>query len=249
MSAAASTSPTARPCTGCQFIRACMTFLRLSSAMSAARFRCVPPPIANRARAAFSLMSQFSRFGIVCTIALSQSSCAWRTSRADHVFGPALYRFSPPSHQKPAVVQTLHLPFLLEGGRQWGVSVGGIQRLALAPRRSNGAAGSEKSEAQPQGCWISSEPGNWHMSWLYLRAPLREPPVFIRRSVVGLHAGGGAEERGLSLGYSSVTATTPREAALYELDFDSRHPLDATFVVTPVATAEQLNPQLQKEPP
>ena len=80
------------------------------------------------------------------------------------------------------------------------------------------------------------------MSWIYLRAPLREPPVFVRRSLVGLYGGGGTEERALTLGYSSITATTPREEAVYQLEFDSHHPLDPKFVVTAPEEFEESKP-------
>lgn len=175
------------------------------------------------------------------------TGCAWRTSHADHVLGPTFYRFNKFSPEGSLTVQTLHVPLLLEGGRQWGVSIGGVQRLAMVPGETQRTAAN--SDEQPRGCFISSQPNEWHFSWFYVRAPLRKPPVFVRRSLVGAHGGVGVEERTFSLGYSSTTATTPHEEAIYRLEFDSRHPLDATFVMNPAADPEptKQNPSLKKE--
>ena len=179
------------------------------------------------------------------------AGCAWRTERADHIFGPSFFRVGRTAPGRADVVQTLHVPLLLEGGRQWGLSVGAIRREAVVPRRANPAELAPIELGQPQGIFIREEPAKWHASWIYFRAPLRETPLFIRRSVVGLHGSVGAELRSVSLGYSSVTATMPREDALHELDFNSRRPLEATAVVTPLAELERLqqneNSALKKE--
>lgn len=167
------------------------------------------------------------------------TGCAWRTSHADYVFGPSLFRLGQTTAGQVGVVQTLHVPVLLEGGRQWGLSIGGTRREAVIPGPGHGRALDAIQDNAPQGIFIHPEPGEWHMSWIYFRAPLRETPVFIRRSVVGLHGGSGVEERAFSLGYSSMTATMPRPDALHEVDFNSRRPWEASAVITPLAELEQ----------
>lgn len=163
------------------------------------------------------------------------TGCAWRTSRADHLIGPVLYRFSEPTVNNQTIVQTWHAPLLIEGGRQWGLSLGAAHRLALAPQAPGAAAADETV----RGWLVQPRARRWQVSWFYLRAPLRETPVFIRRGVTGLHAGGGMEERAFTLGYSAMTATRPGAEAVYQLDFHSRHPLETKFVVQ---SAEDFQP-------
>jgi hypothetical protein len=176
----------------------------------------------------------FLGFAILPTFA----GCAWRTSRSEYVIGPTLYRFAASANQRPIAIETLTVPVLFEGGRQWGFSIGGVQRLAMTPRNSE----QPHDDYKPRGVLLRPEPGRWNFSWFYLQAPLRQPPIFIRRSVVGAQAGLGVEQRTFSLGYSTVTATTPREEAIYQLEFDSRRPLDATFVTIPVNDFSQPKP-------
>lgn len=175
-------------------------------------------------------------------LALPLAGCAWRTDQADHVFGPTVYRFRGTSPGNSAVFQTFHAPLLLEGGRQWGLSVGGVQRLALVAKRGEAETALQNAGEPPRGWLIHPAPDHWRFSLFYLRAPLHEPPVFIRRSVLGATGGAGMEERTLSFGYSSMTATNPREDAVYQLDFDSRHPLDATLVVNPAVNPKTSTP-------
>jgi hypothetical protein len=159
--------------------------------------------------------------------------CVWRTRKADYSFGPSFYRFNRPSPGNSVVYQTLHVPLLVEGGRQ---------RVALVPRREG--ASPLPTNRSPEGLFIHPEPDHWRFSPFYLRMPLREPPIFIRRSVVGAAGRAGFEERSLSLGYSATTLTWPEEEALYDIQFDSARPLEATAVVTPLTA-----PSLQPTPP
>lgn len=169
------------------------------------------------------------------------SGCAWRTTRADHLLGPAMYRYAEPSAERATAFQSLHFPLLVEGGHQWGISVGGIQRFALAPARMDFTNSLTSEMEMPRGWLIDPKPGRWRWSWFYLRAPVRHPPEFIWRRLVGIHGGVGRETRAITLGYSSVTALTPRQEAIYELDFNSRRPLEATFVANSLAEAVKIN--------
>jgi hypothetical protein len=165
------------------------------------------------------------------------SGCVWRTQEADHLIGPAFYRLSQTAPGQADIVQTLHVPLLLEGGRQWGLSLGVVKRDAIVPGHPPQTPQPPPS-SPPYGILTGVEPRKWHFTSVYFRAPLRETPLFIRRTVIGTQGGGGVEQRAFSLGYSSVTATWPREHALHELEFDSRHPLEAKAVVTPAADME-----------
>ena len=169
------------------------------------------------------------------------SGCVWRTAQADHLVGPGFYRMNRTALGQADVVQTLHVPLLLEGGRQWGISLGLVRRDAVVPGHP-GPTATVAATPPPHGILTSTEPGKWHFTPIYFRAPLRETPLFIRRTVVGAQGVGGVEQNAFSIGYSSVTATWPREDALHELEFDSRHPLEAKAVVTPAADMETTNP-------
>ncbi len=153
------------------------------------------------------------------------TGCAWRTQRAEHVFGPTLYRFHQNATNLSVVSQTAHFPVLMEGGTQWGLSLGYSRRLSLTPRP---APASLTNSGLPSAWGGQAKPGRWQWSWLYLRAPLQAPPFFIARGLVGLQAGAGTEESALSLGYSSMTSTRPEPDSLYSLDYDSRRPLEAS---------------------
>lgn len=171
------------------------------------------------------------------TALLLLPGCVWRTKHADYVLGPSFFRSSPTAPGMPDVIQTLHGPVLWEGGQQWGMTIGAVQRVAVVPARAGATAAPTNNQAgQPRGVWVSSEPGRWHFSLIYLRAPLRETPLLIQRSAVGVQLGGGTEQPAFSAGYSTTTATLPREHALHELDYDSRHPLEAKATVTPATT-------------
>lgn len=165
------------------------------------------------------------------------SGCVWRTAQADHLVGPGFYRLSRTAPGQADVLQTLHVPLLLEGGRQWGLSLGVVKRDAVVPGHPAQTA-AVAATPPPRGVLTGTEPGKWHFSPVYFRAPLRETPLFIRRMVVGAQGGSGVEQKAFSLGYSSTTATWPRENALHDLEFDSRHPLEARAVVTPAADME-----------
>ena len=169
-------------------------------------------------------------------VGIAASGCAWRTRNADHIVGPVLYRFSAP----PAVLQTAHFPLLLEGGRQWGISIGCAERISLVATQP-GAVRTTAEDA-PQGWLIHPAPQHWQCSWIYLRAPFREPPEFIRRTIIGAHGGAGTEERAVSIGYSSMATTTPRHEAVYQLDFHSRRPLDSALVVNPLPASRTRPP-------
>jgi len=200
-------------------------------------------------------MRSMPRIGPFVSVAVSflLSGCAWRTQQADHLLGPAWYRFAEPFAGKAAAFQSMHFPLLLEGGHQWGVSLGRIQRLALVASEIDATDPPAGGEGAPRGWLVSPRSGRWRWSWFYLRAPLRRPAEFVWRSTVGAHGGIGGEGRGVTLGYSSVTSLTPRHEALYELNFDSCHPLSATFVMNPAAGSEQpkrnQDTRLKKEQP
>ena len=82
---------------------------------------------------------------IPCFVFLS--GCIWRTASEDHYFGPVLVRETNATQEKAFVSQQVHFPFVLEGGTQWGVSLGYQKRIVAVPQELTGK--SQKQIAEP----------------------------------------------------------------------------------------------------
>jgi hypothetical protein len=175
------------------------------------------------------------------------AGCAWRTDRADYLIGPTLFRFRKTPSDSAMLCQTIQFPVRLEGGRQWGLTLGGAQRFAVAPFARRFDTNSAVAESiAPSGIGIRAKPNQWQWSWIFLRAPMHHP-IFVHRSDLGFHTGIGAEERAIQLGYSSVTGTQPGVEGIYDLEFSSREPLRTKFVFTPVTEIGRTNTPTSNE--
>lgn len=176
----------------------------------------------------------------LCILPVLLSGCAWHTGQAEHLFGPTRFRFTESPAGEVLAFQSWHAPFLFEGGNQWGLSLGFAQRLSLAPEQQLEAPGKEPAMPQPGRPLPKPRTDRWRWSWLYRRVPLARQPEFVWRSSLGLHARAGVEENALSLGYTSMTLMSPLHDGLYELDFSSRRPLDATLTMKPEPLSDRL---------
>src|SRR6266478_2642247 len=65
---------------------------------------------------------------------LLASSCAIRSATADHYVGPVLYRRGTPCRDGADVTEVVQVGGAAETGREWGVSLGVIERVAATPR-------------------------------------------------------------------------------------------------------------------
>lgn len=134
--------------------------------------------------------------------------------------------------------QTAHFPLLFEGGRQWGLSMGYVNRLVVAP-----VSGDMAEVSVPR----------WSFVFFHKRAP-RDPEgaEFRQRCTAGLYAHAGNELRALGLGFSARNDTLPGTDGLYELTFDSRNPFGTHFTLRTVertgATMFQPTSQTNKNP-
>jgi hypothetical protein len=154
------------------------------------------------------------------------SGCAWRGDGAERYFGPVFYRHAPEPGDEAWVRQARHVGFLLEGGRQWGVALGYADRIGAAPRELGDAP-------PPEYAWSSAGSlplfGGWSFSPFYLQGRGLPEPIFVKRTLLGVQLGYGAEVRSVSLGYAGTTQVRPPHDALYELDFSSDDPMGMRF--------------------
>lgn len=164
--------------------------------------------------------------GLVVGVTLLASGCAWRNAGSERYFGPVFYRQTSAGAGKAWVRQARHVGFLLEGGRQWGVAVGYADRIGAAPEELGGGAAPAYEWRSP-----GSLPffGDWAFSPFYLEGRDLPRPVFVKRTLIGVQLGYGAEVRAASLGYANTTEVRPPPDALYELDFSSHDPLGMRF--------------------
>ena len=170
-------------------------------------------------------MLRAGALGIV--LLLFATGCAWRTAHSERYFGPVFHRTIAAADGEAAVRQTRHLGFLLEVGRQWGLTVGFADRVAAAPAEIAGGASSGERWST-----LGSPPfGSWFFSPLYLVGRRLPAPRFLARTVLGVRVGYGEEARSLSVGYARTTEVRPPHDALYALDYDASDPLAMRFHV------------------
>jgi hypothetical protein len=110
-----------------------------------------------------------------------------------------------------------------EAGRQWGLSLGFIDRVAATPRDGIAPCPAEAGSGDDR--------RQWHFSPLYKRFDDREPPRFVHRSVVGTQAVAGPEGGALSLGAISATLFTPPPDAFCSFRYDASDPTGMRFTV------------------
>ena len=106
--------------------------------------------------------------------------------------------------------QTRQFPLVLEGGRQFGVTLGVNDRLV--------ATGGGPDEA----------PG-WRWAGLYKKFPVARPPYFRVSRAWGLRGAMGATDRQLLAGYRQVTETRPGTNGFTWVSYSSASPSETTF--------------------
>ena len=166
----------------------------------------------------------------------SVAGCVWRTETAEHYFGPVLFRYTTPATGHAHVAQQRHLLFLIEGGQQWGISVGLKDRVLALPEEMRDRPG--KGEGSPQWKW-SMVPdwagglaeNDWHVSLFYLRGERPARPEFVSVTTYGFSAGAGSESNAVTIGVSSLREFRPRSDALYLLEYFGDHPMRTRFKV------------------
>jgi len=166
----------------------------------------------------------------IVAIVVALSSCAIRTSTADHYLGPVFYRRGEPCRDGAEVTEVVQVGAAAEAGRQWGLSLGYLARVAAVPR--DGHAPCPASQA------ASDDRRRWHFSPLYTRFDDREAPRFVHRSVVGTQAVAGPESSALSLGAVSATLFTPPPDAFCSFRYDASDPTGMRFTVWTVRPGE-----------
>lgn len=183
---------------------------------------------------------------IVLVVACSSSGCAWRTATAERYFGPVLFRFSPPEGDAPAINQVISIGIFGEAGRQWGISLGVVERLTVSPVYMRGT---DPEEPLRQAHWsmllgglVSPAPRRWNFSPLYLRVDEVGTPALVTRRLYGAQIVAGPEERAASLGVVSLARVDVPEDAIAVIDYDSRAPMAARLRVWRVGADHELPP-------
>ena len=183
---------------------------------------------------------------VVLVVAYSASGCAWRTATAEHYFGPVLFRYSPPEGDAPATNQVVAVGALGEAGRQWGMSLGVVERITVSPAYMRGT---EREEAQQRPQWsmllgglVSPAPRRWTFSPVYLRVDEIGVPALVVRRLYGAQIVAGPEVRAASLGVVSLARVDVPDDAIALIDYDSRVPMAARFRVWRVGPDHELPP-------
>ena len=163
---------------------------------------------------------------LVCSALLGSlaTACAIRLDRADHYFGPTFYRAVAPPKGKAFAVETATPLVSAEAGLQWGLAIGWTDRIVASPEFC-GATRGPSEHTQPS-VEVRGAPadGGWHFSPLHLAVDRPQSPMFLARSVAGVHVAAGTELVALGAGYASRRQVLPDDDAYYEFSFDSRNP-------------------------
>jgi hypothetical protein len=165
---------------------------------------------------------------------LLASGCAWRAGGVEHYVGPVAFRYRPADEARGSVSQVVRLGVALEGGAQWGVATGMIDRLACAPTTH----GDDPDHGAPR--WVlplsplgPPTPGRWNVSLLYLRVEAMPAPLLVVRRMLGAEITLGGEANAASLGWTSRALVQPPPDALSLVRYDSRRPLDTVVAAWP----------------
>jgi hypothetical protein len=163
-------------------------------------------------------------------LALAGAGCAIRTSGADHYVGPLFHRTTA-ACGSTYVSEVLHVGPLAEVGRQTGVSVGIVERVAVTPAPGSDAPCDDRAGKPLLGVPPSPQPGRWAFSPFYLRVARRGEPRLVRRSLSGAQLAVGAETMALSLGAVFTTLVSPPDDAVCAIRFDASRPMETRFTV------------------
>ena len=179
----------------------------------------------------------------MATASTLASGCALRTGRTEHYIGPTFFRLAQPPQAQAYVTQVVQLGVAAEAGTQWGLSLGVVDRIAVAPYcncAESDTQGAKMEWSTPLGPFELPPAGRWGFSLLYLRAVNVPKPEFVRRALFGAAALAGSEVTAVSVGVTTRTRTSPRANAVSLLSFDARHPLETRFNVWPAGPGQRL---------
>lgn len=161
------------------------------------------------------------------------TGCVWRGDSADHYIGPLFYGPLQTSAKVGHIDEQVHFPILIETGRQWGVSLGIMRRIAASPRIINPSQPLDQLATPEIVRQFLSIPITRRLAFspLYLRIDRRTNPEFKIRSLVGFQTSGGEDGYFLSAGLATTREFIPRHVGPYMLCHESRNPLDTTLVI------------------
>jgi hypothetical protein len=145
------------------------------------------------------------------------AGCVWHGARADIIYGPA---FVKNGGLNGNLVQAIQFPVVLEGGGQWGITAGVLQRqtMSAAYEINQPASGSGQDR--------------WCFRWFY-RVPQGHRPEFVRRVFDGAQLQIGGEATAFSVGAGDKTTLHYSDNHLYQLKFDSARPSQASLLLDP----------------
>jgi hypothetical protein len=186
--------------------------------------------------AGFVWIPRCRRSALVLLLAtLPLHGCVWRGGATEHYLGPVLFRYTPSQEDKPAINQVVALGVLGEGGRQWGLSLGVVERTTVSPQfiggTEPGATPDSPRWSTPLNPLRSPAAGRWHLSPFYLRVDGVQPPGLLARRLYGLQLLAGPEARAASFGMMSLMRIEVPDDAIALVRFDPNAPLTARFSV------------------
>jgi hypothetical protein len=165
---------------------------------------------------------------------LACAGCALRTAAADYYVGPLLHR-TVARCGETQVSQVVHVGALAEVGRQTGISIGLVDRIAVTPAPPDDAACDPSEPEALVAVPPDPAPGAWSFSPLYLRVPRRGEPRLVRRALTGAQLAAGPESTALSLGAVFTTLMHPPDDAFAAVRFDASRPMESRFTVWTVS--------------
>lgn len=182
--------------------------------------------------------------GLLPNLLLS-AGCVWRMPSVEQYWGPVLYRYAQPPNASAYVFEQKHLlPLVLEGGDQWGVSLGYTARLVAAPVSPTQKASFQlDQEGTGSACPVKT----WCVSLFRLKATRLPQPQLIDRMNVGIRFGSGEEWTGVSGGVVYTTEQRPGADALSILSYAPGRPMDMVFTECPAGTEPMMTTCIKEE--
>ena len=152
------------------------------------------------------------------------SGCVWRTEKEELYFGPVWLRNIKPPQGEAHVSQQMHFPFVFEGGKQWGFSIGYQNRVIAAPTEAHESSVCTTSHS------MGTNKQDWNFEWYWSTQEISFPePGFFARTNVGLTIGLGDEANGFSLGGTRTTQLRPQKDSFHRFQYSSGNPLNTIY--------------------
>ena len=162
--------------------------------------------------------------------------CVWRMGNEEHYLGPVLLRQVQPPEGKAYVSQQIHFPFVLEGGEQWGISLGYQNRIVAMPQKRPCRYEEELKEIfeHKHQSNIPAKSKEWTFQLFsvnYIQPQMNSK--FISRTNVGVTLGFGKEANGLTIGGTRLTELNPSVEGHYIFLYGNTSPLETVFKFIP----------------